>query len=291
MSGGDRGGHYSALAAVLTVAVLLAIATASAIGWQLGGQQHEPYPAYKEARDNQLGAQAPPRLNVQAQEYKHPCSDPQSRDESDLCAQYRAAAGANDAAAWAFYQLVLSALGLAGLIGTIYFTIRATNAAVEFNRIARDTAKRELRAYITVASAQFGDLVVNGKTPVLIMLKNTGQTPAYNLRTLSNTTLHYAGKVLTFSEPTFDDIGVGMMGANGETELNSESVALTMQHVMGLETGILSFYAMARVRYEDTFGDIHTLSITYESIRPVAQGKFRPCAYGNEEKTEPRKDA
>jgi hypothetical protein len=159
---------------------LLALFAAATLGFRLGERQ-ETYPRYKAAQGQQIEPQPASRLHVQPLEYKRPCQNPQSESESDLCAQYRSAASAEEAAEWAFWQFFLSLFGVAGLIGTIVLTVRATNAAVRANEIAGDTAKRQLRAYISVEPRGVNAPDRDGLVRVPLFIKNCGQTPAYSV--------------------------------------------------------------------------------------------------------------
>jgi hypothetical protein len=107
-------------------------------------------------------------------EYEKPCRDGQPNYDSDLCAQWYAASAARDAAnwaAWSFYVGIVGALGIIIALGLTWHS----------NWIARDTAKRQLRAYLAVKSA--GPVLVrtNSDLVVEIGLVNTGQTPAMHV--------------------------------------------------------------------------------------------------------------
>jgi len=45
----------------------------------------------------------------------------------------------------------------------------------------KDTAERQLRAYVSVDSAEMIDLTAGFTPAALLRVKNSGQTPAYNL--------------------------------------------------------------------------------------------------------------
>jgi hypothetical protein len=96
---------------------------------------------------------------------------------------------------WSQY-LIFVAAALAGTIGvlTLIFLNRsvvaakkATRAAIAANKLARENAAIELRAYVSVR-AEHGDAVTlvgdpkTKETRVLISFYNAGQTPAHNFR-------------------------------------------------------------------------------------------------------------
>lgn len=97
------------------------------------------------------------------------CGPSQYKTNADLCAQWKAADAARDSTWWAEVGLYVS--GLSSILVLI-----AIGLAYQANSIARDTAKRQLRAYITF------DSIVKVETEdgwkIQAQWKNTGQTPA-----------------------------------------------------------------------------------------------------------------
>ncbi len=116
----------------------------------------------------------------QTGEYERPCEKGKPNEKSDLCAQWYAANAARDAANWAFWSLGVGVVGALGIVAALWLTINS-------NRIARDTAKRQLRAYVGTAAAniRFVPNPIPEKRHCLLSIdwRNTGQTPAYDLET------------------------------------------------------------------------------------------------------------
>jgi hypothetical protein len=92
------------------------------------------------------------------------CRDRQDKRDSDLCAQWKAADSASDAASYAFWTLLVSAVGTALLVWTLWET--------------RETSRRELRAYLRVEP--FGEGIVQPDKKVCwpFHIINYGATPA-----------------------------------------------------------------------------------------------------------------
>lgn len=99
----------------------------------------------------------------------------QQRAEYDLAAQ-------RDMAKWAMAMLIVSAIGtIVGLVG-IVFVYRTLHAARKGNKIARKSAERQLRAYVTL-TIDDAPPIEAGVTPSFkYSFRNSGQTPAYDLR-------------------------------------------------------------------------------------------------------------
>ena len=68
---------------------------------------------------------------AQSAEYQRPCGQGDDNRNSDLCAQWKAAEGASEAAYWARWQVWLALAGTIGLFVTIYYTRKALLLAVE----------------------------------------------------------------------------------------------------------------------------------------------------------------
>jgi hypothetical protein len=111
-------------------------------------------------------AQSPDKLT-------EPCNRGVDVRYSDLCAQWKAADAASDSAWWAWAGGLLGMGSLIGVLGALYLAFQA-------NRIARDTAARQLRAYVNARSAKVTVDVANGDIGLQIALQifNSGATPA-----------------------------------------------------------------------------------------------------------------
>lgn len=104
------------------------------------------------------------------------CSSKQYGSSADLCAQWKAADAASDSAWWAW------AGGIIGL-GSLLGVFAAIGLAFQSNGIARDTAKKQLRAYLDfdgVRLVTFGPGAQPTATScaIAMAIKNYGQTPA-----------------------------------------------------------------------------------------------------------------
>jgi hypothetical protein len=112
-------------------------------------------------------------------EYQQPCDEAEPNNSSDLCAQWYAAHAARDAADWAGWALAVGLAGAAGIVLALLLT-------VDSNRIARVTAKRQLRAYVGLDAFEIefnqgkDGKVVGGRFK--IAWTNAGQTPATGVR-------------------------------------------------------------------------------------------------------------
>ncbi|WP_141243941.1 hypothetical protein [Sphingomonas lenta] len=156
-----------------------------------GPNKPERYPRYIEIAEQEQKAppaEAGPKT-VQRREKREPCRDQRSRDDSDLCAQWRAVEASRNAADWAFWQLILSGFGVIGLILSLDFNRRALAAAREANKISRVSMEAENRAWIQICGVSDATFSQQWRPNLQIWsvsgqcrFKNVGQTVARQIR-------------------------------------------------------------------------------------------------------------
>jgi hypothetical protein len=95
------------------------------------------------------------------------CSDRSDKRDSDLCAQWKAADAARDAADYALWALFLTAVGT----GLLYVTLRET----------RLTSRRQLRAYVYAEPTNLISYEKSKRIEAEYAIRNAGSTPAYDV--------------------------------------------------------------------------------------------------------------
>lgn len=106
------------------------------------------YQSYRYASDKPEEASGLRKADTKAFEYRTPCSSPEGQQESELCAQWRAAKAAEDSAFWAKLGFWATIGGMAGLFFTITQGRQALARAADANRIAQDAAAYANRAWL-----------------------------------------------------------------------------------------------------------------------------------------------
>lgn len=101
-----------------------------------------------------------------------PCGPGQYQSSDELCAQWKAADAAGDAAKWAFVSIFLSLIGLAGVFVTFRETRRTAKAA-------EDALKLD-RAWLTPVNVECSIITDDGgeKIQSMVRWRNTGRSPA-----------------------------------------------------------------------------------------------------------------
>lgn len=190
MSRGDWGGQHQALAgAICIVAGLIAIITAWSIG-SLHGEQaerHQDSPRqYAESAktyiDRACANLSQPAMLECAEEAIQRSADA-AHSEQDLIAQQDSAFAAKVMLGVSTGGTIIGFVGLWFIFHTLAetrkaarATIRGAMAARRANRLAQETARDQLRAYVDINKAMTAD--EDGWPSVHVWVKNFGQTPA-----------------------------------------------------------------------------------------------------------------
>jgi hypothetical protein len=207
------------------------------------------------------GGPVPVRVVNQPSEpggYQDPCQYNESDSRSDLCAQWTAARAASDAAGYAWLQLWGAAVGIMGLLWTIWLTRRAVKAAQASVDVAQDTAKRQLRAYVIPSAFKIRKVRVGAVAEITLELKNTGQTPAYELRALAQAFIAEGGCASQFKArfTSGSDVNTsrGIIGAGGWMRFRVEFNVPVSQELMDkIQSGELELGVFGVASYRDAF--------------------------------------
>jgi len=166
--------------------------------------------------------------------------------KSDLCAQWKAADAARDAADYAWWSMLAGVVSIALLVWTL--------------RETRWTARTELRAYVFPNTFYYA--IRNPKLPssgiiLQIIWKNFGSTPTKNL--------HFRQELLLSDEIMLDFPGFSDAAVNFEYTLAPSDTVRTSGMFLTKEILNLSFEAKKHIyvagvaSYEDVFGKQQTV--------------------------------
>jgi hypothetical protein len=164
----------------------------------------------------------------------------------------------------AFEQATLATAIVGVIILCIYTGLTGYQAY-----LAKDTAERQLRAYVSVVVEKQPDLNKPGPTDVVLLFKNTGQTPAFKVRARSIFSA-VKGADLNLSD---DEIGAvrdamdtmkgyeSVMFPGQEFRQSPEpetGLPLTNDHKILIIMGAMTLWVNGEVSYTDTFGYPHS---------------------------------
>ncbi len=192
------------LAAVGVLVAIGAVYTGKQI-YDAAEQQHAHY-RYQPARNARQIELVP--SNAQPKGYEPDCQNPQGNSNADLCAQWAAVdqvAEANRLSALNVrLALLIAALTVTGTWFLIWTFIET-----------RDTARRQLRAYVTIISVEASPKTDDGDKVLgayfRITWKNSGQTPAVAFCANINWNLIDGELPPDFDFPDYGNVTGGMM--------------------------------------------------------------------------------
>jgi hypothetical protein len=235
--------------------LILAAAPAPQHGAQ--GEQAQPPANVERSLDTIAGAQNKLAEATDTGEYQKPCAETEANNQSDLCAQWYAAHAARDAADWAKWSLLIAVIGAGGIIAALLLTI-------DSNRIARDSAKRQLRAYLNPTTIGLKADPSDSRLRATVQYENSGEIPAQKVSNVAS--IHvFEGDArfaalpgLTEKEPMW----YALLGKGEKRVLVQGSQELPAKASEILE-GNYTVFVDGCLTYVDIFGETHRTHYRY----------------------------
>lgn len=211
------------------------------------------------------------------------CQEAEQREKDDLKAQEAMASSAEDLVVITWWQFGAGGAGITLLIYTLYLTRNATNAAIEANRIARESAERQLRAYVFVKNSRRTRRKDTDPWVIEAHIKNFGQTPAYHASFRTVVEILDTNDEPTFEFPIPEKANVKLDLAPGhEQTIRKEIPNLTDPTVWGdFKSGQVAVYFWGRIDFIDAFDAPRW--IRFRLVNPGGYVlNFYNCREGNE---------
>ena len=178
--------------------------------------------------------------------------------------------------------LAIATIALMVFTGKLW---RATNRLVKG---ADDTARRQLRAYVTVDKAQIAGLG-DGQVPVAhLIIKNAGQTPAYKLTGIGCIATGISWETLlppsTQNGPlemTHSSLGPGCIA----DQFHSAPRKLNPGDMDALLDGSTTIFVYGEIHYRDTFDVEHFIEYRFQvgGTVGIRGNQLAICQEGNHE--------
>lgn len=204
------------------------------------------------------------------------CPAGQDDRNSDLCAQWKAADAASSAAWWARLAGLLTVVSLIGVV-------IATHQTVAANRIARDTAKRQLRAYFSIDRAYLQDFAIGSVPCAVVDVKNEGQTPGHAVCIVSILGWHTDPPEEWFDISARQGKSRGTLAPGALFHTYSRLAAQwTAQQQALFDAGNIKVYLFGEVTYKDAFDHKRVVIFRMYHGRECPDGKFLDCERGND---------
>lgn len=198
------------------------------------------------------------------------CADRSDQRRSDLCAQWKAADAARDAATYGLWTVILGALSTILLIATLWASIR--------------TSWREYRAYVSLAYEGGATVEAGKKLRLPIRLKNYGKTPALSGYSQGNLLLR--PKEWDWSHEKFEPFAAPQAKTTWHPTSTDAQLFFGDREITQAEydqylTGDCVIFGRVTVYYKDIFGQARKTSIQFQ--RHHGDGDvIRPGGPGNQ---------
>ena len=164
--------------------------------------------------------------------------------------------------------------------------VGATNVAQSTLVLMKDTAQRQLRAYISVVAAKI-EFPVPGQPKSTLTFRNAGQTPAHDVKIwIHQWVAAYPLDVALPTPPPDFVTARDTLGAGASCHMTNEAPHPVAKEpfltLIGTSEGTI--YVYGEVSYRDVFGEHHTQKyrLMYGGSEPIVPSALKPCPDGNE---------
>lgn len=245
--------YWRAIVTVILAAIIVLPLGYTSYQLYIAAEQRSTNYYYKSAanpRGTAAGIQQQP-----ADAYQANCKNPQSSRDADICAQWAAVEQASESNR-------LMSLNTQMAVFSLLATIAATGLLIWTFKETRSTSRRELRAYIFPENVGIYCLInqipetENGKIGSTVHIKNTGQTPAYNVKHVSHLAIWEQADEVNLVPDSLVGAPSNSMPPGGiVTASRRMKTKITKRQQSGLNKGKLAIYVYGRIEYTDAFGN------------------------------------
>jgi hypothetical protein len=152
--------------------------------------------------------------------------------------------------------------------------VRAANASEQALVVAIDTARRQLRAYISVETVTFQIFHVGQPIHVQVRAVNKGQTPAYGTKmmiTLAAPALPQSAPLMHVSEEHISDTAIGPnicmeIGAVLRPAKDEPPTLLSQELIDALSTERVALICFGFINYTDAFGAPRSTNVKFQTL-------------------------
>ncbi|MCH8956388.1 hypothetical protein IIA28_13880 [candidate division KSB1 bacterium] len=184
--------------------------------------------------------------------------------------------------------MTLRSLTFATAVGILYYTGNLFYQSVEQTQTSKDISHRQLRAYLVIiepqlkVDPQFFFRNINKRVEMSYIVKNSGQTPAYDVRDSVNIKIWpREAKPQTMPE-SVKDFNYPVYGPNTQNTRkihSGDSNILTQRYFIPntntFDTVNYGIYFWGRIEYSDIFNKTHFTNFCYEFIFDEPIDEFR----------------
>ena len=253
MSDGDWKSCFEVGRVIVCAAVFaLVISWMATEGHLFGGPRGEQAYSYSDEYNGDARTWTPTPFNVakNTEGYTADCQHPKDHEEADLCQQWRAAKASEKSAAFAESQWLWNWLQLVVTIATVAAAWAAIIAAKEAQKsvsLTENPAERQLRAYVYVDEVIVENIDDPEKAFVKIMIKNGGQTPAYELKNKTGRIIRLIDETSAFPETPVPSSGsVCVVNPAGISKIRVD-LDYTASVIQGIKDGTVILFIFGHI--------------------------------------------
>jgi hypothetical protein len=246
--------------------VVIMLVIAAGLSEQKENAECSQHPITQECQDRRgrvlPTSVAPPIVTNESNPAKPTPAYKHWRDYQDLEAQWAQAHWAMIAALVAMIGVVVTTVGVIFVARTLQATRaavreaeRATQAANDAVAVTSDTAKRQLRAYVSTIGAVIGpDRDNSDSFSIVVDIRNTGLTPAYDLICWAEAELDAFPLESRLPIHCIKTESRAVLAPGSSTLLMPTHRLLTTQEQDDLRNDKLALYVFGEAHYKDAFG-------------------------------------
>jgi hypothetical protein len=160
-----------------------------------------------------------------------------------------------------YYGVAITALATVA-IGVFTLTLKLSTdrlwvAGEKQRKLSEDTARRQLRAYVFVAQVEIVD-VGTSNVNAAVIIRNTGQTPAYDVTVSTGANaFNIPGNVTFTPTPVGPDSSRFIFGPDGlgRRNISLHSIIGAQTAIAAIKNGNGALYVWGEILYKDAFGE------------------------------------
>jgi hypothetical protein len=176
-----------------------------------------------------------------------------------------------------------------GVFAFVFITAVATATAAWYTRkqweSSVDNGRRQLRAYVFPDQANLAWQGTTKPTVVEIVIKNSGQTPAYRLSTATVVSVDDNPLQVDLHVPSMPDNHTVIPPAGSYAISVAMDKPLTADQLQAIQKGTQAIYAFGEIAYDDAFGRVTRYRFFYSGAG-ADNGSKVGLAYLDEGNTE-----
>lgn len=160
----------------------------------------------------------------------------------------------------------------------------SADASQRIVEIMKDTAEKQLRAYVSVDTTKVTDAQGNEVQQIGLSVRNGGLTPAYKLQAWMTVAVRANEPTFPFEEPMqLADKGWTLLDAKEAKLMKLDYPQFSPEELAAVRANVRALYLWGEITYNDIFGVQRRTSFSY--LRDSANlpvGHWLHCAHGNE---------